>query len=138
MDNVSADERLMHLERALLARGLTAVGMDAAGEADLDALRAELLRIGFEYVGCDLRGYAYEAEFRAPPRHQGERARHATGSAFSEHNAIVEAAIVALESASRRKDDDRPGSPMMPAPLERWRRQRPWKRVPKGTPTVGG
>jgi hypothetical protein len=137
MENYRADERLMRLERALLARGLSSVAMDAAGEADLDALRAQLARLGFEYRGCEQRGYTYDAEFRRPPRHQGERALHGAGTAYSEHNAVIEAAIAALEAGFVRRDDDRPGSPMMPAPLERWRRLRPWKRAARGTPTVG-
>jgi hypothetical protein len=138
MENYAADERLVHLERALLARGLSSVAMDAVGEADLDALRAELARLGFEYRGCDQQGYTYEAGFRRPARHQGERAVHGTGTAYSEHNAVIEAAIAALEADAPHRDQDRPGPPMMPAPLERWRRMRPWKRAARGSSTIGG
>jgi hypothetical protein len=130
MENHAADDRMLRLERALLARRRRSVPYDAAGDADLAALRAELAELGFDFIGCDVDGFAYEAEFRRPARHRGERATRAIGRAFSEHNAIVEAAIAALELPRhvRNNDDDGPGQNLSPAPIERLRHARPWRK----------
>lgn len=127
MENHAADERLMRLERALLRRGAAPVGFDAAGDLDVDVLRERMTGLGYTFVGSAPSGWGWEAEFRRPARHQGERTLHARADAFSERNAILEAALTALESRSPEAED-RPGSPLTPSPLERLRHARPFGR----------
>jgi hypothetical protein len=137
MENHTADERLMRLERALLRRGGRAVACAPDSDLDLAGLRDEMGRLGFRLVVCEPRGYAWLAQFRRAADPDG-RAVHGSAEAFSEANAVVEAAIAALEAENRAGPRDGPGGPVAPAPLERWRRARPWKRTSRVPPAVGG
>lgn len=96
MTNDPTDDRFLRLERALISHHGHGVTLDTAGEIDVNVLRREMSRLGFELVACEQHGYEYAAEFRRPAR-RGRHAIHGTATSFSEHNAIIEAAIAALE-----------------------------------------
>jgi hypothetical protein len=125
------DDRMLQLERLLLAHGAASITYDAVGEPDQAFLIAELARLGFVFRGCDMRGYAWEAEFRRPSSHGG-RPTNGCATAYSEHVAVQEAAIAALtaEEPPRSGPNQRPP----PGAWTTWRRSRPAPRTPRFVP----
>jgi hypothetical protein len=120
MEHDGYQDRVDRLEAALLSRRGRTIARNAVGEVDTVQLIAEMTRLGFTFVGCEPQGFAYEAEFRRPGR-DGARAQHAVASSFSEHNAILEAAIVALTHSAPHPPRDSSNPPgMSPQRVQRW------------------
>jgi len=120
--------RMVHLERLLLAHGGVSVTLDAAGELDQDGIIAEMAALGFTFHGCDLHGFAWEAEFRRPtPLDQRPILGWAT--AYSEHAAVIEAAIAALQATAHPQSA--PGGGPPPPQWTTWRTSRPAPRAPR-------
>jgi hypothetical protein len=117
--------RIVRLERALMQAGGRRVVLNAIGELDLPQLEGEMRRIGFEFMGCTPLGHEFHAEFRKRSANGG-RAIHGAASSFSQHNAEVEAAIVALDTAfpyQAPPSANGPGGSLSPV-----RRLRAWAR----------
>jgi hypothetical protein len=123
----SPEDRVVRLERLLLAHGVASINYDAVGEPDQATLIAELASLGFVFRGCDLHGYAWEAEFRRPSSHGG-RPTMGCATAYSKHVAVQEAAIAALTAEEPAVAGPNQGPP--PGAWTTWRRARPAPRLP--------
>ncbi len=104
-----SDDRFVRLERSLLGHDAHGVTYDPAGDLDLAGLGREMARLGFELVACDQQGYEYAAEFRLPARPR-RHAVHGTATSFSRRNAVIEAAIAALEGLEGHGQHQEPRS----------------------------
>jgi len=120
--------RMVHLERLLLAHGGASVTLDAAGDLDQSRVIAEMAALGFGFRGCDLHGFAWEAEFRhpAPPE---QRPISGWATAYSEHAAVIEAAIAALQARAQPQPTVNGGP--QPPQWTTWRTARPAQRRPR-------
>ncbi|MBA2481926.1 MAG: hypothetical protein H0V44_14770 [Planctomycetes bacterium] len=120
MEPDAYNERINRLESALLRQGGRRIAMNAVGEIDRSALLEEMARLDYTFIGSEPQGFTYAAEFRRPGR-AGGRAHHAVATAYSEHGAILEAAILALTGSgpgAERDSSNPPGA--SPQHVERW------------------